>query len=202
MIKSSKKFFLSVGGLLVAIILGFSAYTVGVYVKSKPLEQIKGNFAAGSITQATHFVQSDALPFGTSGESNYLTYAAVGEADNVAEMFLIHNQPFLRVTGFPRFVSDAHYTADEPVGFASTILADVNGKDAPTGFLYSSNKLEIVRIDCQFRDRKNGLVQEESIGVSLEPFARAFSLKSENMELEAMVCYDFSGNVVYSAGQL
>lgn len=198
--KTKKKFLLIGCIVLLTAIACFSAYVFRVYTVSRPMENIQVRFAAESVTGATDFMQSDALPYGKGGRSQYLTYIATGGTENAAEMFLIHNQPFLRITGFPRFVADAHYTADAPVGFACTVLKNVNGEDRPIGFLFSSNRLEIVRIDYRLRDLENGLVQEESFDVSLEPFARAFSLESENMQLESMVCYDFAGNIVYTTG--
>lgn len=199
--KRCKKWSLAGGALFLAALLGLGVYTAAVYLKSQPLEQVKESFAADSKTQAASFLQSDALPFGENAESSYLTYAAAGQTSDKSEMFLIHNQPYLRVTGFPRFVSDAHYTAEQPVGFACTLLENVNGETVPTGFLFSSNQMEISSIDCQFKDWKTGLVQIEHFGVSSgQPFAEAFSLQSENMKMETMSCYDCHGNLVYSVG--
>lgn len=201
MVKIPKKFFFPSGALFLAVLLGFGVYTAAVYLKSQSLEQIKKAFAADSKTQATSFLQSDALPLGENAESSYLTYAAAGKADGKAEMFLIHNQPYLRVTGFPRFVSDAHYTAEQPVGFASALLENVSGETVLTGFLFSSNQLEISNIDCQLKNPKTGFVQTVNIGVAYgQPFAEAFSLQSENMKMETMSCYDCHGNLVYSVG--
>lgn len=199
--KRSKKWSLAGGALFLVVLLGFGAYTVAIYLKSQPLEQVKKVFAAESKTQATSFLQSDALSLGKNTGNSYLTYAAAGQTSDKSEMFLIHNQPYLRVSGFPRFVSDAHYTAEQPVGFASALLENVSGETVLTGFLFSSNQLEISNIDCQLKNPKTGFVQTVNIGVAYgQPFAKAFTLEEEGLEIETMSCYDCYGNLVYSVG--
>lgn len=199
--KRYKKWSVSCGAFFLAALLGLGVYTAGVYLKSQPLEQVKASFAAESKTQAASFLQSDALPLGKNTGNSYLTYAAAGKTSDKSEMFLIHNQPYLRVSGFPRFVSDAHYMAEQPVGYACTLLENVNGETVPTGFLFSSNQLEISNIDCQLKNPKTGFVQTVNIGVAYsQPFAEAFSLESDTMEIETMSCYDCHGNLVYSVG--
>ncbi len=199
--KRYKKWSLASGAFFLVALLGLGVYTAGVYLKSQPLEQVKESFAAESKTQAASFLQSDALPLGKNTGNSYLTYAAAGQTGDKSGMFLIHNQPYLRVTGFPRFVSDAHYTAEQPVGFAAALLENVNGETVPTGFLYSSNQLEISDIDCQLKNPKTGLVQTVNIGVAYgQPFAKAFALEAEGLEIETMSCCDCHGNLVYSVG--
>lgn len=199
--KRYEKWLMAVETLFLVALLGFGAYTAGVYLKSQPLEQVKASFAAESKTQTTSFLQSDALPLGKNTGNSYLTYAAAGKTSDKSEMFLIHNQPYLRVSGFPRFVSDAHYTAEQPVGFASALLENVSGETVLTGFLFSSNQLEISDIDCQLKNPKTGFVQTVNIGVAYgQPFAKAFTLEAEGLEIETMSCYDCYGNLVYSVG--
>jgi len=188
--------------LLSAVILmafAFAIYTIIVFCRSKTLDDTKAYFARQSVNDQLSFAQSDSLSYPRWG---YTTWVPDSNADT-PEMFLIHNQKYLLVTGFNRFVADAHFTdkKGQPVSLSKAVLKDNKGDEFGTYFVYSQNKLSICRIRCEFINSKTDSRQVTEKFPSAEmPFALFIPLDDIDASILSIVCYDANGNIVYEDG--
>lgn len=182
--------------ILAVVLLVFGIYTAVVFSTSDTLENVKSEFSQESVNGTSDFSQSSAISY---PRWSYLTWVPSGNSDT-PEMFLVHNQKYLLVTGFARFVTDEHFTGEkgEAVAFNKTILKDNRNSEFGAYFVYSQNNLSVSEIKCEFKSPSTGAVQTETLSPSADmPFALGVELSEKDMELSKIICFDKDGNMVF-----
>lgn len=181
--------------IVIAVILN----GVGIFATTKNIDDIKKEFVNQSENDSSEFVQSD---FISNDDWDYVTYVSKKAGNSGFEMYLVRNTDFLFFNHLNRFKIIEHFVSNPEsiVDYDYSEFA-VQNEQEKVFFVYSDNSSHISKIKCEFVN-VSGNIQYEELGVSYDmPFSIGVKLQENNMELNAIKCFDASENEIFSYGE-